>query len=897
MDWRQTVNLPQTDFPMRANLPAREPEMQRAWREMQLYRKIREARRGAPAWILHDGPPYANGEIHMGTTLNKVLKDIVVRHATMRGFDSPYVPGWDTHGLPIELRAIREYGLDRNATPPAELRDRCRQFAERFIGVMTGQFQRLAVLGDWEDPYVTLRPEYEARQVEVFGEMAARGFVYRGRRPVYWCADCQTALAESEIEFHETRSPAITVAFDVADGRGLLPEGSRVAIWTTTPWTLPANVAIALHPDAEYALVDGVLYAAALAPEGRRLGTFRGRELEGVACVHPFLDRRVPLVLADYVTLDEGTGAVHTAPGHGREDFETGQRYNLPTIVPLDDAGVFTAEAGPFAGLFYADANARIVDRLRQTGHLVAAGEVTHAYAHCWRCKQPVIWRATPQWFVDVAAFRAQALAAVEGVRWIPAWGQARIRNMLAARGDWCISRQRVWGVPIPVFYCESCGEPLISAETVGAVAELFREHGSNAWYTQPVERILGAGRLPACAGCGGTAFRKGMDIMDVWFDSGVSHAAVLESRAGLRWPADMYLEGSDQHRGWFQTSLLTAVATRGAAPFREVLTHGFVLDGQGRPMHKSLGNVVSPEELIAEYGADVVRLWAASSDYSGDVRIGPEILSHVADAYRKLRNTFRFLLGNLHGFDPGRDALPYARLAEVDRWLLGRLAAVHDEVGAAFEAYAYHVAVHALHNFCVSDLSAFYLDVAKDRLYTLCADDPRRRSAQTAIEAAARVLVGLVAPILPHTAEEVWRHLPRRPGDPESVHLSLWPEVPAGWRDEGLAERWRGLLEARDQVARALEAARAAREINASLEAAVELRGFDPRLGEFAADLPELLLVSAAELTPGDAPEVRVRRAPGSRCPRCWRWQTSVGEDPEYPDLCARCAGVLRRA
>lgn len=893
-DWRQTVNLPRTDFPMRANLPQREPEMQARWREMKLYDLIRAARRGAPAWILHDGPPYANGEIHMGTTLNKVLKDVIVRHATMCGHDSPYVPGWDTHGLPIELRAIREYGLDRATTPPVELRDRCREFALRFVGVMTQQFERLAVLGDWEHPYITLLPEYEARQVEVFGELARHGHVYRGRKPVYWCTDCQTALAESEIEFHDVPSAAITVAFDVADGRGLLPVGARVAIWTTTPWTLPANVAVALHPDAEYTLVDGVLYATALAPDGRRMGSWRGSELEGVICAHPFLERRVPLVLAEYVTVQDGTGAVHTAPGHGREDFETGLRYELPVLMPLDDAGVFTAEAGPYAGLSHVDAGPRIVEDLRRSGHLIAEERITHAYAHCWRCKQPVVWRATPQWFVDVAAFRDAALAAIDSVRWIPAWGEARIRNMLAARGDWCISRQRVWGVPIPVFYCETCGLPLITEASVAAVAALFRQHGSNAWYTEPVDRILGTGALSPCAGCGGTAFRKGADVMDVWFDSGVSHAAVLETRAGLHWPADLYLEGSDQHRGWFQTSLLTAVATRASAPFRSVLTHGFVLDAQGRPMHKSAGNVVSPEEITARFGADVVRLWAAAADSSGDVRIGAEILAQIADTYRKLRNTFRFLLGNLYDFDPASDGLDHAGLDETDRWLLARLAVLSDSVGTAYGEYAHHQVVHALQGFCVCDLSAFYLDVAKDRLYTLAAGDPLRRSAQTAIEATARTLAGLVAPILPHTAEEVWSYLPRRAGDPPSVHLSLWPVVAPAWRDADLLARWNALFAVRDDVARALEAERSAHRINSSLEAALDLYDYDAELRAFATRLPELLQVASVDLRSGGGRRVEVRRAAGRKCLRCWRWQESVGLDATHPDLCQRCVEVL---
>ncbi len=906
---------------MRANLPQREVEIQAFWSEQDIYGQLRRAARGRPQFILHDGPPYANGDIHIGTALNKVLKDIVVKFASMRGYDAPYVPGWDTHGLPIELQAIRILGINRHEVDAVELRRRCREFALHWQGIQRGQFQRLGVLGEWDHPYLTMEPGYEACQVQVFGEMARRGFIYKGLKPVYWCADCETALAEAEVEYAEKRSPSIYVAFAVTGAAGRLPAGARVVIWTTTPWTIPANLAICLHPEAEYHLVPTAAGALLLAAErvepalkamglqgGRPLLTCRGAELEGLRCRHPLYERDSVLILGEHVTLDEGTGCVHTAPGHGHEDFAIGAGYGLGVLNPLDGRGVFTAEAGRFAGLRYDHANPRIVEALREAGALLGQDTITHQYAHCWRCKSPVLYRATEQWFASIDGFRQAALEAIAGVEWIPPWGRERISNMVADRGDWCISRQRVWGVPIPAFYCQDCGEPLLSRESVAAVADLFGREGSDAWFHRSARQILPPDLR--CGACQGQEFTKETDIMDVWFDSGSSHVAVLGTRPGLRWPADLYLEGSDQHRGWFQSSLLTAVATRGRAPYRAVLTHGFVVDGEGRKMSKSLGNVVSPQEVIGRYGADILRLWVASADYKQDIRVSPDILKQLAEVYRKIRNTLRFILGNLYDFDPVGDAVPRDSLAEFDRWTLARLALLLEDVTAHYQAYDYHLLYHAIHNFCAVDLSALYLDVCKDTLYTLAPADPRRRAAQTVLYEVASVLVRIIAPVLPHTAEEVWRYLPRRPGDPLSVLLATWPAPEHARRDPELEERWEGLLQVREVVSKALELARGARHIGSSLEAKVTLYPGPPRAGllaEYAHELPALFIVSQVELMPTATQPpptaysdpardlaVLVEPAAGTKCDRCWNWSVTTGQDPEHPGLCRRCAAVV---
>lgn len=918
----RTINLPRTDFPMRANLPEREPEIQSLWDREDLYGNLRRERSGRPKFILHDGPPYANGHIHIGTAMNKILKDIVVRYASLRGYDAPFVPGWDTHGLPIEQRAIQELGLDRRKTGVPELRERCAGFARHYIGLMTEQFKRLGVLGDWGRPYVTLDPAYEASQVEVFGEMARRGYIYKGQKPVHWCVACETALAEAEIEYRDKVSPSIYVMFAVKDGKGKLTVGSHVVIWTTTPWTLPGNAAIALHPEGEYVTVEtprGRLVLAAPLAERvlREVGldagganapgngpTFRGKDLNGVVCSHPFLDRDVPVVPADMVSLEEGTGCVHIAPGHGPEDFEIGRRYGLPVLVPVDDHGVLTGEAGPFAGLPTSRANEGIAHHLRDSGHLLALGKVEHQYAHCWRCKNPVLFRATEQWFASVDGFRAQALAAVRTVRWIPAWGETRIANMVEGRADWCISRQRAWGVPIPVFYCADCGQAIINEDTVRSVADVFRREGSNAWFTREAAELLPPGyRCPVCDGEG---FRKESDTMDVWFDSGSSHEAVLGQRPELAWPADLYLEGSDQHRGWFQSSLLTAVAVRGRAPYRAVLTHGFVVDGEGRKMSKSIGNVVEPQEVISRYGADILRLWVASADYSGDVRVSPDILKQLVEVYRKIRNTIRYLLGNLYDFDPTADSLlrpgdgeAPGGLPAIDRWALHRVREVLRRVTAAYDSYEFHQAYRAVHDFCVLDLSSFYLEVLKDRLYTSGPDSPERRSAQTVLYEIARILMTLIAPILPHTADEGWRHLPRQPGDHANIHLGFWPDERPEWDQPELAQRWDTFFSVREEVGRALEAARAGGLIGGSLEAAIRI-GVPPalaaELARFRGELPALLLVSQVDWVDEAALDVTVTKARGGKCARCWVRSETTGRTPDHPDLCDRCASTVAR-
>lgn len=925
VDYSQTLNLPKTDFPMRAQLPVREPQFLERWQQQNVYQQLRAARAGRERFILHDGPPYANGEIHIGTALNKVLKDFIVRYKSMRGFDAPYVPGWDTHGLPIEMKAIEELKIDRHAVDPLELRRACREFALHWQDVQRRQFERLGVIGDWERPYLTLTPDYEAAQIRVFGEMAKKGYIYKGLKPVYWCPVCETALAEAEIEYRDKQSPSIYVTFPVVDGKGILPNDSAIVIWTTTPWTLPANVAIAVHPDQDYAVVQtekGVLVMAEALRErvlaktglgqGTTLNSCKGRDLEGVRCRHPWLERESLVILGNHVTVDDGTGAVHTAPGHGQEDFEAARPYDLEVIQPIDDKGYFTDQAGVLSGMFYEQANETIINMLRERGRLLHAEQITHQYAHCWRSKNPVIWRATEQWFASVEGFRQEALRAIDQVRWIPAWGRDRIHGMVAARADWCISRQRVWGVPIPIFYCADCGEVLITDESVEAVAALFAREGSDAWWRRTAEEILPDGIV--CPKCNGKEFIKESDIMDVWFDSGSSHAAVLTSHPDLRWPADMYLEGSDQHRGWFQSSLLTAVATRGEAPYRQVLTHGFVVDGEGRKMSKSLGNTVSPQDVVAQYGADVLRLWVASADYRGDVRISPEIVKQMAEVYRKIRNTLRFMLANMYDFDPSQHAVEYEEITELDRWLLRRLTQVVSRVERAYDGYQYHLVYQAIHNFCTIDLSAFYLDVLKDRLYAEKCDSPLRRSAQTVIYHTATALVKMLAPIIPFTAEDAWQHLPKLENDPASVHLTLWPELPAVWAAPDLSRPWEIIMSVREAVSRAVEQARQQGLISEPAAAVVRLVPVDDEaagvLSRRRDQLATIFRVAEVEVLPvgtqlneglvsaveGEefVTAVAVAATSYKKCSRCWRYVEDVGSKAAAPDLCGRCAGVL---
>ncbi|HYG59067.1 MAG TPA: isoleucine--tRNA ligase [Symbiobacteriaceae bacterium] len=926
-DYKATLNMPQTAFPMKANLPTREPEQLKAWEALNLYDTVQRATRGRPQFILHDGPPYANGDIHLGHALNKVLKDIIVKYATMDGFDAPYVPGWDTHGLPIELAALKSGKVDKNNVDPVELRRLCTETAVRWMGVQREQFKRLGVRGDWENPYLTLQPEFEAKEIEVFAAMATQGHIYRGLKPVYWCAVDETALAEAEIEYNDKTSHSIYVRFPVVDGKGLLPDDAYMVIWTTTPWTMPANLAIALHPEVEYGLFDTekgkLVLAVALAGKvceaigataGEPLATFTGADLEGVIYRHLIYDRLSPVILGDHVTVEDGTGAVHTAPGHGHEDFEVGMKYELPVLNPVNDKGVFTEEAGPFAGLFYEKANPVIIEALEQAGMLLAHGKVRHSYAHCWRCKNPVIYRATVQWFAKVEGFMDTAMKAIKDVQWVPEWGYNRIFNMIEGLSDWCISRQRSWGVPIPILSCEQCGEPSFEPKVFSKVADIVRKEGTDAWWIRPAEDFYPEGGL-MCNHCGGRHFRKEKDILDVWFDSGSSHAGVLETRPDLTWPADLYLEGSDQHRGWFKSSLLTSVVARdGRPPYRAVLTHGFIVDEKGLKMSKSMGNVVDPLKVIQQYGADILRLWVASTDYRGDVAVSENIIKQVAESYRKMRNTIRYLLGNLHDFNPLTDAVSREQMPELDRWAMHKLQEVVERVTGAYKNYDFHLVYHTLNNYCAVDLSAIYLDVLKDRLYTSRHDSVERRCAQTVLYTVADALVRMLAPILSFTTEEAYSYLPKTEGAPVTVQLLTMPSVDPSFKDDELAERWAKLLEVREAAQVVLERARADKHIGSSQEAAVHLYvtggapgGLADLLQSHLADLPALFIVSDVRLFagaeaapggtyfgkgPGDV-SIEVVRAEGEKCERCWN-RRELGRIAQHPTLCERCAGVV---
>ena len=928
MDYSKTLNLPETEFPMRAGLPEREPEFLKYWEENKIYEKKQELHAGHKKFVLHDGPPYANGKIHMGTALNKILKDIIMKYKYAQGFDTPYVPGWDTHGMPIEHAAIKNLGLNRHELDTLVLRKECHDYALKWIDEQPTDFKRLGVLGDWDHPYITMTHDYEAVQIHVFGEMAKKGYIYKGKKAVYWCPHCETALAEAEIEYGEEKSPAIFVKMPLVKDNGMLPEAAQgkpayIVIWTTTPWTMPANVAIALHPDFEYAWVEcegEILFMAKEMLEAvgkvckkdlsNIIGTCKGKDMEYAECRHPFetIDRKSLVVLADYVTLEAGTGCVHTAPGHGADDFETGVRYNLPIICPVDGSGKLTAEAGvDFAGMFVFDANVPIIKYLAGLNRLFGKENIRHQYAHCWRCKNPIIYRATEQWFASVDGFREEALNAIANhVQWIPSWGEARIHNMVADRHDWCISRQRVWGVPIPIFYCEDCNEHLVNDDTINAVADLFAKEGSDAWWAHSAEEILPQGTK--CPKCGGTHFRKESDIMDVWFDSGSSHAAVCKTRPELAWPADMYLEGSDQHRGWFQSSLLTSVATEGKAPYRAVLTHGYVVDGEGRKMSKSVGNTVAPQEVIAQYGADIIRLWAASSDYKADIRISKEILKQLSEVYRKIRNTIRYILGNTNDFNYETDKVEFKDMLELDRWALMHMQLLKKEVSAAYESYDFHVLYHAIHNFCSVEMSSYYLDILKDRLYAYKADSFERRSAQTAMYEIMLDLVVMIAPVLSFTMEEVWQFMKKPASMPESVFMMPWPECKEEYIDEALESKWDNFIEIRSEITRVLEGARRAKTIGHSLDAKVELHATGEALAilrSVEGDLATLLIVSQAKLVEGLAGgveatgredlKVTVQAAEGEKCERCWIYSDTVGKDAEHPTVCARCAAALK--
>ncbi|MFT4142452.1 MAG: isoleucine--tRNA ligase, partial [Bacillus sp. (in: firmicutes)] len=831
MEYKNTLLMPKTEFPMRGNLPKREPAMQEKWAEMNIYEKVQEHTKGRPLFVLHDGPPYANGDIHMGHALNKVLKDFIVRYKSMTGFSAPYVPGWDTHGLPIE-QALTNKGVKRKEMTVAEFRKLCAEYAYEQVERQREQFKRLGVRADWDNPYITLEPAYEAQQIKVFGDMAKKGYIYKGQKPVYWSPTSESALAEAEIEYQDKKSASIYVAFPVKDGKNVLEGDEKYIIWTTTPWTLPANLGISVHPELEYSIVkvndEKFIIASELFETVAKtlewenaevVKTVKGSELEYTVAKHPFYDRDSLVMLGDHVTTDAGTGCVHTAPGHGEDDFVVGKKYGLEVLCPVDDKGVLTNEALGFEGLFYDKANKPITEKLEEVGALLKLTFITHSYPHDWRTKKPIIFRATAQWFASIEAFRKELIEAVAETKWVPAWGETRLHNMVRDRGDWCISRQRAWGVPIPVFYAEN-GDPIITDETINHVADLFREHGSNVWFEREAKDLLPEGFTHP--GSPNGEFRKETDIMDVWFDSGSSHQAVLEEREDLQRPADLYLEGSDQYRGWFNSSLSTAVAVTGKAPYKGVLSHGFVLDGEGRKMSKSIGNIVVPKKIMDQLGGDILRLWVSSVDYQSDVRISDDILKQVAEVYRKIRNTFRFLLGNLDDFKPSENAVAVAELREVDRYMLVKLNDLITKVKEAYETYDFAAVYHAIHNFCTIDLSSFYLDFAKDILYIEGANHEDRRAIQTVLYDVLVALTKLVTPILPHTADEVWPYIPGV--TEESVQLTDMPEAVQLDDAEALKTKWDAFMTLRDDVLKALEVARNEKVIGKSLNASITL-------------------------------------------------------------------------
>lgn len=919
-DYNATLNLPKTEFPMRAGLPKSEPETLKRWEQEKIYEKLMEKNEGKPLFVLHDGPPYANGNIHLGTSLNKVLKDIIVRYKNMSGFKSPYVPGWDTHGLPTELKARAKAGVENSTTiSELEIRKICREFALGYLDDQRNQFKRLGVIGEWDNPYITLLPEFEAKQIEIFAEMACKGYIYKGLKPVYWCPDCKTALAEAEIEYAEDPCHSIYVKFKVNDDQGKLkalgiePEKCYFVIWTTTTWTLPGNVAICLGPDFDYSIIkcgdEYYIMAEALAADAMKeagkedyevVGTMKGIEFEYMKAQHPFLDRESLVIVGDHVTLESGTGCVHTAPGHGVEDYDVCKNYpEIPIVVPVDADGRLTEEAGQFAGLLTGDANKPIAQHLDSIGALFALKKIIHQYPHCWRCKNPVLFRATDQWFCSVEDFKDEAVKAINEVEWIPGWGKDRITSMVKERKDWCISRQRKWGVPIPIFFCKGCGEPYIDRDAMMAVADLFRKEGSDAWFKYDASEILPEGTK--CPKCGGTHFNKEQDIMDVWFDSGSSHAAVLEQRDYLKWPADLYLEGADQYRGWFQSSLLTSVATKGTAPYKAVLTHGWVVDGEGRKMSKSLGNGIDPQEIVEQYGADVLRLWVASSDYHADIRISKDILKQLSEAYRKIRNTARYILGNLNDFNPDTDMVDVKDLYPIDKWAIAKLNELNDKVRAGYDAYEFHQVYHSIHNFCVVDMSNFYLDVLKDRLYTEKTDSASRRAAQTTIYMILDAMTRMISPILAYTSDEIWRYMPHGSNcDKECV---LFNEMPAKVDvdiDAEFMARWDRIHELRDLVKKSIEVAVKNKLIKSSLESKIVLTcGGDNYefVNSVLGELTAVFIVSKVELVKGDSDEINVvvEKAEGEKCERCWVYSDTVGQNSEHPTLCARCAEILK--
>ncbi len=914
-DYKDTLNLPKTPFPMKADLPQREPMIMQKWEKMNIYRKMLEKRKDSPFFILHDGPPYANGNIHLGHALNKILKDFIVKSKSMDGFKAPFLPGWDCHGLPIEHKVDQILREKKKKMQAIEIREECRAYAEKYINIQREEFKRLGVFGAWEKPYLTMDNQYEADIIRYLASFFKSGEVYRKKKPVLWCINCETALAEAEIEYHEHISPSIWVAFPLSpDFYERFPflndKEAFVIIWTTTPWTLPANLAVALHPEFEYSFfeADGKIYliANALFDDITKKLQFnspkiskivKGAELEGLNAIHPFYERKSLIILADYVNLEQGSGCVHTAPGHGEEDYLSGIKYNLEIYNPVDERGRFVSNLQFFENLQVFDANPLIVEELKKRGKLLLEEKVSHSYPHCWRCKNPVIFRATEQWFIsmDSASLRDRAIKAVSKVRWIPEWGKERITNMYLSSPDWCISRQRTWGVPIPIFFCKNCGEVLEDWSLMDRVAEVFSQEGSNSWFLKEAKYFLPEGTK--CKNCGGEEFRKEKDILDVWFESGSSHS-VLERDSDHRWPADVYIEGNDQYRGWFNKSLLVGLSAKGDSPFKIVITHGWVLDEQGRTMHKSLGNVISPQEIIDKKGAEILRLWVASFNYKEDVKLGPEIIERVTEAYRKIRNTWRFMLGNLNDFNPSKDYIPKEKMDRLDLYILEKW---RGNLGKCLEGYRnfeYHSIYHTLYNFFTVDLSAVYLDIIKDRLYCSHSESEKRRSAQTAIFTILKESLLIMAPILPFTTEEAWEFLPQFEGKEDSIFLHNFPSPDKTWLERDEMEEWDLIFEIRGMVLKALEIERNKKTIGNSLEAEVNLtypRNYNEVIDKFKEQLPAIFIVSRVETREGDEWKAEVFTAEGERCQRCWNYSPNVGKDKDFPDLCDRCTKVIK--
>jgi isoleucyl-tRNA synthetase len=913
---KETLNLPQTPFSMKAKLAQKEPEIIRKWESLGLYRKIQNKRKNGPSFVLHDGPPYANGRIHLGTALNKILKDFIVKTKTMQGFLTPYLPGWDCHGLPIEIKVDQLLGKKKAEMTPLEVREECKKYALKFVDIQRNQFKRLGVFGEWEAPYLTMNPEYEAEVLRYLAAFFASGNIYKGKKPVHWCPHCGTALAEAEIEYRDRESPSIYVKFPmISDLSKKFPslKGKKVSvlIWTTTPWTLPANLAIAFHPDFEYTAfqTDGEVLIAAkrlvpvLAEElglekTKELATFRGKEMEGLKAKHPFIDRESVFVLADYVTLDQGTGCVHTAPGHGHEDYLTGIKYNLDIYTPVDSEGKFIPEVEKYGGMNVFEAN-KIIDRdMARDGSLLKEDKIIHSYPHCWRCKNPVIFRATAQWFIsmDKSGLREKSLREIERVRWIPPWGEERIANMVEARPDWCISRQRTWGVPIPALYCHDCETILANEEITNRVADIFLKEGANSWFIREAKELLPPDTK--CPNCGSSRFDKENNILDVWFESGASQN-VLEKRLDLRWPSDVYIEGHDQYRGWFNSSLIIGVGAKGGSPYKTCITHGFVLDEQGKGMSKSLGNFVDPEEVIDRNGAEILRLWVAMLNFKEDARFGDETVSRIIEAYRKIRNTWRFMLGNIHDFNPDTDRIRPRDMLFLDRWILEKAVRTGKKIMKAYQEYEYHVVFHTIYNFFTVELSSFYMDVLKDRLYCSGKKSPIRRSAQTALFELLRTSLTWMAPILPFTAEEAWEIMPAFNEKEESVHLEMFPSEEATWIEPESFKEGEELLVVREKVLKELENARENKMIGNSLQASVTLKVPEEKrslLKKHEKLLPPLFIVSEAVLSPDSSGqlEIVISKAPGKKCSRCWNISPYVGRSTDYPYFCRRCEEVV---